>query len=69
MQRNPGIVDELPFAGHVGTVVLMSRVDGKQPQKPSNTAVFGQSDKLGIGQDNRLAVTYLRMARLEKWQG
>lgn len=51
-------VDLFPQTYHCETVCVMSRVEGKYTRKPSNTAVFGQSGKFGIGQDERFSVTY-----------
>ena len=51
-------VDLFGFTPHVETVVLMSRVEGKQPRKPSNTVVFRQSGKFDIRLDKHFSVTY-----------
>ena len=59
-------MDQYPGKVHVETVVLMSRVEGKYPQKPSNTAVFGLSGKLGVWQDERFSVIYPRANQLKK---
>ena len=53
------IVSEFSDAGFSGKSIK-GRVEGKQPSKLNNTAVFGQLSKFGIEQDKRFAVTYPR---------